>query len=306
MKRILPVLFAASLALSGCSKSSSDDPIKQIEETKTPEQILLAKLEKALPEMKDYPIIGFNRLPNEGNYMIGGINNERYLFSLVSPENKVVAKLSKQLEVGVKGKYKKLIVSPVKGFDDLFYFSLISDSDIVNSGHLIIINVVDGTVYPIRDNDADMEKLVRLSKSYEVISFISGGKLRLYSHKGELLNTISSYIDVVEGGKYVIINKDQLIKASIGSDSKIYLSNLNIHTPFGQTTTNWTKSFSILNWTPKTGETRNIELEISDDKENAIISYSAKGKKYDAKGDLQDYTEKGTIKVDKTKGELVK
>lgn len=306
MKRILPVIFAASLALSGCSKSSSDEPIKQIEETKTPEQILMAKLEKALPEMKDYPILGVNRLSNEGNYMIGGINNERYLFSLISPENKVVAKLSKLLEVGAKGKYKKLIVSPVKGFADLFYFSLISDSDIVNSSHLIILNVVDGTVYPIRDNDADMEKLVRLSKSYEVISFISGGKLRLYSHKGELLNTLSSYIDVVEGGKYVIINKDQLIKASVGSDSKIYLSNLNIHTPFGQSTTNWTKSFSILNWTPKTGETRNIELEISDDKENAIVSYSVKGKKYDAKGDLQDYTETGTLKISKTTGELGK
>jgi len=304
MKRFFPFILAASLAVSGWSKSGPGDE-KQIEEVKTPEQILKAKFQKVIPELKDYPIIGLNQVSAEGNYIVGGINNDKYLFSLVSRDNNVQVKYSGTLEEEAKGKYNKLIVSPVKGNDGLFYYSLSNDNDIIYPGYLIIINVVDGVVYPLRDNKADMERLVNLRKSYEVISFISGSKLRLYSHKGELFNIISSFNDIVEGGKYVIINKDQLIKASVGSDSKVYLRNLNIHTPFGQTTINWAKSFSILNWIPKTGETKNIELEISDDRDNAIVIYTATGKKYDAKGDLQDYTEKGTLKVKKKTGELV-
>jgi|GEM_PF-1355293 len=306
MKRFFPFILAASLAFNGCSKSDvPGETEKEVEQPKTPLEILIAKLEKAIPEMKEFPTIGISQISEEGHYIVGGINNEKYLFSLFSKENKVVTKYINSLEADAKGKFKKVIVSPVKGYDDLFYFSLSDGNFSTYPGHLILINVVDGKVYPLRDNNAEMEKLVRLNKSYEVISFISAGKLRLYSQKGELLNIISSFNDIVEGGKYVIINKDQLIKASVGGDSKVYLRNLNIHTPFGQTTTNWAKSFSILNWIPKTGETINTDLEISDDRDNAIVTYTATGKKYDAKGDLQDYTEKGTLKVKKKTGELV-
>jgi len=305
MKRYFTFLLAASLAVTGCGKIGPGEPENPTQPAKTAFEVLIEKLKIAIPDLNNYPIIGLGQISTEGNYIVGGISNEKYLFSLVSKDNKLVLKHSDNLESNVKGKYNSVIVSPVKGYENIYNFLLSDGTTSTYSGYRLIINVDNNMAFPIRNSDVDMSRIINLQKSNSIISFVASEKLLLYSFKGDFITSFSSFSGIDQSSKYVIINEAQVVSGSIGSDWKIYLKNNNIHSPFGKVITNWNKSYSIFDWTPKSGETRELEFEISDDRDNVVVSYIAKGKKYDINGDLQNFQMNATFKIDKKNGELV-
>lgn len=304
MKRLLPILVASSLVFVACSKGDGPTPEKQIEEVRTPEQISLAKIKKAIPELASYATIGFNQVSANGDLIVGGLATYKYLFAIISAEEKVITKAILPLETEAKGKYKVVTPVPVKEYDDLFYFSLSEEKDFFYPGYMRLLNIVDGEVYVIGKIDSGIERLEKLRKAFSTISFVGKDKLWVYSVKGELLNSLSTY-DLGDGGaNYVIINKDQVV--SILSGTSITFTCLNLHKPFGDRTTVWRKSYPITTWQPKRGENYSVDSKLSDDKENVIVSFTIGGKRYDPKGDLQDFSETGSIKVNKITGDLVK
>ncbi|AIM36986.1 hypothetical protein KO02_09975 [Sphingobacterium sp. ML3W] len=244
--------------------------------------------------------------------VVGGISNEKYIFAIFSKDNNLISRKIYDLDNSWKNKLKFSYVAPAPGYNNIFYLTfspeeLTLSNSVIRDGFVQILNVVDNTIYKIGNyQNSDIHyKSHFLQKSYGVISFLSESKLLVFSQKGELLNTLSSFDAVGGYNEYVVINKDQAVIVS-DEDDNLSFKCVTLRKPFGERTIIWSKSHKISDWIRTGEESKNVNLNCYDDEDNVICEYSAIGKKYNSKGEFQDFSETKLIKVNKKTGELIK
>lgn len=200
MKRIFPVIFAASLALSGCSKSSPDEPIKQIEETKTQTDILKNKYKSYIPELVKYSIVSeyvgsdFSAVvgSTETVFIVGFLEKSKLSYKGTFKTDKNISSKIGSISVGNSNHSESIIVNfnerqITPGLNQPLKI-LASELVYKNSDQLLNITQLKTDNFEV--------PFASLKFNYNVISFFEGNQVKVYDRWTGTKMTETSNIDI--------------------------------------------------------------------------------------------------------------
>lgn len=272
MKRILPILIVASLAITGCSKSSSDDPIKQIEEISVDK--IKAKYISVLPELKDYAHAYEGMTKNKNYKVVVGRNDIDYMVAYIDASGKVYLKKTAQLDISLKNKINAVRFYATEVFTEGNAVLLMFEGPNVTSPGLL--NISFEVIFPSEgklinvgrnlSNDVDIN-VNSLTFTNKTVWFYSNGKIYMYDRStGKIiLETADIPHDLLKGALTSFFfedNKMILIEGGY-SDLKIFCHSLTRSE--GHYSTFWTGSIS------GKGNIAKEDIEITDDADYILI-----------------------------------
>lgn len=272
MKRILPILIVASLALTGCSKSSSDDPIKQIEEISVDK--VKAKYISVLPELKDYAHAYEGMTKNKNYKVVVGRNDIDYMVAYIDASGKVYLKKTAQLDTSLKNKINTFRFYPsdvlTEGNAVLLMFeapNITSPDQPIISFEVIFPNE-DKLINVGRNLSNDANKYVyTITFTTKTVWFYSNGKLYMYDRStGKIiLETADIPHDLLKGAltSFFFENNKMILIEGGYSDLKIFCHSLTRSE--GNYSTFWTGSIS------GKGNIAKEDIEITDDADYILI-----------------------------------
>ncbi|MEN5055173.1 hypothetical protein [Sphingobacterium kitahiroshimense] len=251
MKRILPILIVASLAITGCSKSSSDDPVKQIEEIAVDK--IKAKYISVLPELKDYAH-AYEGMTKDKNYkVVVGRNDIDYMVAYIDASGKVYLKKTAQLDTSLKNKINSVRFYPSDVLTEGNAVLLMFEGPNVTSPGLL--NISFEVIFPSEgklinvgrnlSNDVDIN-VNSLTFTNKTVWFYSNGKIYMYDRStGKIiLETADIPHDLLKGTltSFFFENNKMILIEGGYSDLKIFCHSLTRSE--GHYSTFWTGSIS--------------------------------------------------------------
>ncbi|WON94774.1 hypothetical protein [Sphingobacterium sp. UGAL515B_05] len=182
MKRFFPFILAASLAVTGCSKSDSPSPEPKTEQ-ETKSDVIRDKFKWVLPELRDYTIINEGITKDKKYKVVVGSNETDLVIAYIDDIGKVAAKGYKKLSIDLKGKVGSIDFAPdnqiKQGDAAIIAFKTVGGSKLLSYGvvypHNTSINVIESKVTD--DNNA---YLLSLTFTNKTVWFLSNGKVNMF------------------------------------------------------------------------------------------------------------------------------